>query len=56
MKDENLPEMDTVGISHDHYDHLEMSTIKDLAPRTKLLIVKLGVSSHQGIRSCSRQV
>ncbi|NDV25213.1 MBL fold metallo-hydrolase [Desulfovibrio sp. JC010] len=43
---EELPEVDAVVISHDHYDHLEMSTIKHLAPRTKLFIVPLGVGSH----------
>ncbi len=43
---EELPELDAVVISHDHYDHLEMSTIKFLAPRVKLFIVPLGVGSH----------
>ncbi|WP_163291972.1 MBL fold metallo-hydrolase [Desulfovibrio sp. JC022] len=43
---EELPEVDAVVISHDHYDHLEMSTIKYLAPKIKLFIVPLGVGSH----------
>ena len=43
---EELPGLDAVIISHDHYDHLEMSTIKYLAPRVKLFIVPLGVGSH----------
>ncbi|MFW5497651.1 MULTISPECIES: MBL fold metallo-hydrolase [unclassified Maridesulfovibrio] len=41
-----LPEVDAVVISHDHYDHLEMSTIKHLASKVKLFVVPLGVGSH----------
>lgn len=46
IKREELPEVDAVVISHDHYDHLEMKTIKHLAEKVKLFIVPLGVGSH----------
>lgn len=42
-----LPAVDAVVISHDHYDHLESSTIRDLAQRTACrFIVPLGIGSH----------
>lgn len=43
---DNLPLVDAVVISHDHYDHLEMKTIKALAGKAPLFIVPLGVGSH----------
>ncbi|MGL1861409.1 MAG: MBL fold metallo-hydrolase [Pseudodesulfovibrio sp.] len=42
----DLPRIDAVVISHDHYDHLEMKTIKELIPRVPLFIVPLGVGAH----------
>jgi len=41
-----LPRLDAVVISHDHYDHLEMKTIKALKDKVPLFIVPLGVGSH----------
>lgn len=46
IKRNELPEVDAVVISHDHYDHLEMKTIKHLATKVKHFIVPLGVGSH----------
>ena len=38
--------VDVVLLSHDHYDHLEMDTIKDLQDKVKVMICPLGVGSH----------
>lgn len=46
IKRTELPEVDAVVISHDHYDHLEMKTIKYLTTRVKHFIVPLGVGTH----------
>jgi L-ascorbate metabolism protein UlaG (beta-lactamase superfamily) len=45
---EDLPPVDAVVISHDHYDHLDMATIRRIAalwPRTRF-VVPLGVGAH----------
>jgi L-ascorbate metabolism protein UlaG (beta-lactamase superfamily) len=43
---EDLPEIDAVMISHDHPDHLDMSTVKYLALAGAHFFVPLGVGSH----------
>jgi L-ascorbate metabolism protein UlaG (beta-lactamase superfamily) len=43
---EDLPQIDLVVYSHDHYDHLDYGTIKKLKSKVKRFIVPLGVSSH----------
>lgn len=42
-----LPAPDVVVVSHDHYDHLDMPTVRDIAKRsTAMFVVPLGVGAH----------
>lgn len=41
-----LPELDAIVISHDHYDHLAMDEVRALVPRTRAFVVPLGVGAH----------
>ncbi len=41
-----LPKIDFILISHDHYDHLDMETIKYFKEKNVSFLVPLGVSSH----------
>ena len=43
---ENLPEIDLVLISHDHYDHLDYSSIQQLHSKVKQFYVPLGIKAH----------
>lgn len=43
---EDLPELDAVIISHDHYDHLDYASIRQLRGKVKQFIVPLGVAGH----------
>lgn len=43
---DDLPEIDLVILTHDHYDHLDYKTIRKLIPRAKRFCTSLGVSSH----------
>ncbi|WP_406284843.1 MBL fold metallo-hydrolase [Embleya sp. NBC_00896] len=42
----DLPALDVVVISHDHYDHLDMATVKALAKRDVEFVVPLGIGAH----------
>ena len=42
----DLPRIDAVVISHDHYDHLDMATVRHLAARGTTFFVPLGVGAH----------
>ncbi len=43
---EDLPEIDAVLISHDHYDHLDFQSIKKIRDKVRVFLVPLGVGSH----------
>ncbi|MBP2649477.1 MAG: hypothetical protein H6Q74_302 [Firmicutes bacterium] len=43
---EDMPEIDYLLISHDHWDHLDYSTIIALQPKIKNVICGLGVGSY----------
>jgi L-ascorbate metabolism protein UlaG (beta-lactamase superfamily) len=42
----DLPLIDVVVMSHDHYDHLDMRTVQALARRGAHFVVPLGVGAH----------
>jgi L-ascorbate metabolism protein UlaG (beta-lactamase superfamily) len=42
----DLPPIDAVLITHDHYDHLDMRTIQALAGRGATFVVPLGIGAH----------
>ena len=46
MTAEELPEIDILLISHDHYDHLDYQTIRDIDEKVKRYCVPLGVENH----------
>lgn len=46
IKIEDIPELDAVLISHDHYDHLDYWSIKKLKHKVKAFYVPLGVKAH----------
>lgn len=46
IETENLPKIDVLLISHDHYDHLDYATIKAIDDRVEHYIVPLGVESY----------
>ena len=44
---DDLPRIDVVVISHDHYDHLDMHTIRTLiASQDAPFVVPIGVGAH----------
>ena len=42
----DVPALDAIIISHDHYDHLDHRTIRALQERTGQFVVPLGVGAH----------
>lgn len=43
---EDLPEIDFLLITHDHYDHLDYTTIKNIKSKVKQIVCPLGVGEH----------
>jgi L-ascorbate metabolism protein UlaG (beta-lactamase superfamily) len=43
---DDIPEIDFLFISHDHWDHLDYGTIKKLQPKIKTIITGLGTGQH----------
>jgi len=43
---DDLPELDAVLISHDHYDHLDMASIVRLTRGSAAFVLPLGVGAH----------
>jgi len=43
---EDLPPIDIVTISHDHFDHLDMKTVQILAEKGAYFFVGLGIKAH----------
>jgi len=41
-----MPAIDILVITHDHYDHLDYKTIKQLQSKVKLVVCSLGVAAH----------
>ena len=42
----DLPAIDVLLISHDHYDHLDYQTVKELRSKVKHVIIPEGIGSH----------
>jgi len=42
----DMPAIDVLLITHDHYDHLDYETITKLRPKVKQVYTSLGVASH----------
>ncbi len=46
FKPEDIPNLDYLVITHDHFDHLDYPTVKSIKDRTGMAIVPLGVGAH----------
>ena len=43
---DDMPEIDYMLLSHDHYDHLDYETAKALQPKVKYVVCGLGAGAH----------
>lgn len=46
FKPEDIPDIDYLIITHDHYDHLDYPTVKAIQKRVQNVILPLGVGAH----------
>ncbi len=46
FKAEDIPDIDYLIITHDHWDHLDYNTLQKLKGRTKKIVCGLGVGEH----------
>lgn len=46
FKPEDIPQIDYLVITHDHYDHLDYPTVKEIKPKVEKVILPLGVGAH----------
>ncbi|WP_241285522.1 MBL fold metallo-hydrolase [Chryseobacterium arthrosphaerae] len=46
FKPEDIPDLDYLVITHDHFDHLDYPTVKAIRNRTGVAVVPLGVGAH----------
>jgi L-ascorbate metabolism protein UlaG (beta-lactamase superfamily) len=45
-KPEDMPNVDLLILSHDHYDHLDFNTLRAMKPRIRQIICPIGVGAH----------
>ena len=43
---EDMPEIDVLAVSHDHWDHLDYPTVMALKPKVRNIVCPLGVGEH----------
>ncbi len=43
---EDIPEIDILLLTHDHWDHLDYYSVLSLAPKAKHIVTSLGVGAH----------
>lgn len=43
---DDLPDVDVILVSHEHYDHLERATVEHFAKKGTRFVVPLGIGSH----------
>jgi len=46
FKPEDIPDIDYLIITHDHFDHLDYPTVQSIRDRTGMVILPLGVGAH----------
>lgn len=52
-KAEDIPDLDYLIITHDHWDHLDYQTMLKLFPKTKKIITGLGTGEHLEYWGCN---
>ncbi|WP_228455265.1 MBL fold metallo-hydrolase [Chryseobacterium sp. Tr-659] len=46
FRPEDIPDIDYLVITHDHFDHLDYPTVQSIKDRTSMAIIPLGVGAH----------